>query len=419
MMKMYFKSVLAGLIAISAVFPFMGTEEVSAATKFKDVPGNHWAKDAIYSAVNKGYFKGYLDGTFRPSANITRAEFATLMSRVSNNMVEDGLGSFSDIKGHWAEAGITKAIGMGFISTMDYPNGFKPGTSLTRTEMAKWMASGLAAKNEDFKQALSDTEDTLVPVAEYHKGGLNKSDYPYVSVVLGTGLMAGYPDGTFGPSKTTTRAEVAVILARYETVQDKKASSYQDLNEMREVGLTGTNLLSATPHVYGKIAGTDKITSFDSFANKPYTMMYNRGTMTVHRMIVVDASTPNKPKNLYGKMFLDKDFSWSVRKDLYNVFLEATVVPSDDTSLTNAAFPGATLYNFTSAFGFKSGTLAKYGLTVLPESDNFLKTGFFKKDVPRRFWMHRYLNREWKQYDNGGSMGKYNTLSSFYIPRPE
>lgn len=138
--------------------------------------------------------------------------------------------------------------GMGFISTMDYPNGFKPGTSLTRTEMAKWMASGLAAKNEDFKQALSDTEDTLVPVAEYHKGGLNKSDYPYVSVVLGTGLMAGYPDGTFGPSKTTTRAEVAVILARYETVQDKKASSYQDLNEMREVGLTGTNLLSATPH---------------------------------------------------------------------------------------------------------------------------------------------------------------------------
>ncbi|MGM1048683.1 MAG: S-layer homology domain-containing protein [Bacillota bacterium] len=419
MMKMYFKSVLAGLIAVSAVFPFTGIGEVSAATKFKDVPVNHWAKDAIYSAVNKGYFKGYSDGTFRPNANITRAEFATLMSRVSNNMVADEFGSFSDIKGHWAENGVIKAIGMGFISTKDYPNGFKPGASLTRTEMAKWMSLGLAAKNEDFKQALSDTEDTLVPVAEYHKGGLNKSDYPYVSVVLGTGLMAGYPDGTFGPSKTTTRAEVAVILARYETVQDKKASSYQDLNEMREVGLTGTNLLSATPHVYGKIAGTDKITSFDSFANKPYTMMYNRGTMIVHRMIVVDASTPNKPKNLYGKMFMDKDFSWSVRKDLYNVFLEATVVPSDHTSLTNAAFGTSTLYNFTKGRGFESGTLSKYGLTALPESDNFLKTGFFKKDVPRRFWMHRYLNRDWSQDQNGGSMGRYNTLTSFQIPRPE
>ena len=414
-----FKGVLATVIASSAVFGFTGTEPVSAAAaKFKDVPANHWAKNAIDSAVNKGYFKGYSDGTFRPHANISRAEFATLMSRVSNNSVTDGLGSFSDVSGHWAESGVIKAIGMGFISKSDYTNGFKPGTSLTRKEMAKWMSSGLSAKNEDFKQAISDTKNTLVPVAEYHKGGLNKSDYPYVSVVLGTGLMAGYPDGSFGPNKTTTRAEVAVILARYETVQDQKASSYRDLNEMREVGLTGTNLLSATPYVYRELINSDKVASFDRFANKPYNMLYNRGKMTVHRMIVVDAETLTSHKNIYGKMFIDKDFDRFVREDTFPVFIEVTVVPNDNTSLTNAAFNPSTVYNFTKAMNFYSGTLNKFGIKALPSRTDYLDSGFFKKDVPRRFWMLRYMPKEWVE-DYSGSMGTGNTSVSFFIPKKQ
>lgn len=410
--------VALGLTALM-VTTFFNHSYASAASKsFKDVKANHWAKSAIDKAVSKGYFKGYSDGTFRPDANISRAEFATLMARVSNNELREGK-SFSDMKGHWAKDAVEKAIKMGFITVSDYPNGFKPSTSLTRREMAKWMSSGLAAKDTEFKKALSDTKNTLVPVAEYYKGGLNKADYPYVSVALGTGLMAGYPDGTFGPGKTTTRAEVAVILARFEKVQNSEASSYQDLNELREVGLTGTNLTTATPHVYTQIYGTNEIASFDRFANKPYTMMYNRGKMTVHRMIVVNESSPAKPKSLYGKMFIDKNFTWPIDKELYNVFLETTVIPSDNTSLTNAAFPTSTLYNFTTARGFKSGTLEQYGITALPVSDNFIKTGFFKKDVPRRFWMHRYLNREWDETQNGGSMGKYGTLTSFQIPKPE
>lgn len=179
---------------------------------------------------------------------------------------------------------------------------------------------------------------------------------------------------------------------------------------MREVGLTGTNLTTATPYRYSKISGTDKLTSFDRIKDKPYKMMYNRGMMTVHRMIVVEADSTKKPKNLYGKMFIDKEFTWSIQDGAYNTFLEATVIPNDNTSLSNAAFPTSTLYNFTQGRGFESGTIIKYGLTVLPKSDNFLTTGFFKKDVPRRFWMHRYLD------DNGGEMGSGNTLVMFGPP---
>lgn len=404
---------LAGSVLIGATLS--GGQVADASASFKDVPSNHWAKSSIDTAVAKGYFKGYSDGTFRPNANITRAEFAVLMSRISNNKVNEGNSSFSDIKGHWAESGINKAIGMGYISKSDYPNGFKPGTSLTRKEMAKWMASGLATNKSDFKQALSDTKDTLVPVAEYHKGGLNKTDYPYVSVVLGTGLMAGYPDGTFGPSKTTTRAEVAVILARLEQVQNKQASSFKDLNEMREVGLTGTNLLAATPYEYTKHFNSNDVSSFDRFANKPYNMLYNRGKMTVHRMIVVDAETVTNHNNIYGKMFMDKDFDRVFKSDYYAVFLEATVVPNDNTSLTNAAFSPSTVYNFTKAMSFYSGTLNKYGIKALPSNTDYLKSGFFKKDVPRRFWMVRNMPKEWVE-NYSGTMGVGSTLVSFSIP---
>ncbi|MGG1880720.1 S-layer homology domain-containing protein, partial [Paenibacillus cisolokensis] len=271
------------------------------------------------------------------------------------------------------------------------------------------------------KQAVSDTKDTLVPVAEYYKGGLNKADYPYVAVALGTGLMSGYPDGSFGPGKTTTRAEVAVILARYVNVQDKDPEDFQDLREMREVGLTGTNLTTATPHRYSKLRDSDTVLSFDRFANKPYSMLYNRGTMTVHRMIVVDASSKTKTNNLYGKMFMDSDFTFLVNNSSYNVFLEATVVPNDDSSLTNAAFPNSTLYNFTTGRGFNSKAAERYGLNVLPAYDNFLSTGFFKKGAPQRFWMHQYLNRDKSASVNGGEMGRIGngTLTSWSIPNGE
>ncbi|MBO2943830.1 S-layer homology domain-containing protein [Paenibacillus sp. F411] len=416
-MKNTWRPFMAGALCMGV---FLGGAEVVGAAKasFNDVPASHWAKASIEGAVAKGYFKGYADGTFRPQAHITRAEFAVLLSRISSNVVENDSSTFADIAGHWGRSGIEQSIGMGFLTPSDYSGGFKPDEALTRREMAKWMASGLAARNEGFKQALSDTKDTLVPVAEYYKGGLNPSDYSYLSVVLGTGLMTGYLDGTFGPSQPTTRAEVAVILSRYQQVQLKEASDYQDLEEMREVGLTGTNLLSATPHVYTKSYETERVSSFDKFANKPYPMLYNRGTMTIHRMIVVDAVSKTESKNLYGKMFMSSDLTVRVVDDHYNVFLEATVIPHDNTSLTNGAFPDSTLYNFTKGRGFESKTARQYGLTLLPVSDHFIKTGFFKKDVARTFWFHNHLNKDRNASVNGSHMGRLGngTLTSWAIP---
>ncbi|MEK4364026.1 S-layer homology domain-containing protein [Paenibacillus sp. FSL M8-0212] len=410
--------ILSGALVIG-IFPFTGNTSQAAVVSFKDVPTSHWAKASIDAAVEKGYFKGYSDGTFKPGATVTRAEFAALLARVAKGATEmEQANVFKDLTGHWSEIEVNRALSLGFLNSSDYPNGFKPGAALTREEMAKWLSSGLAAQDEDYKQALKDTENTLVPVAEYYKGGLKKAAYPYVSVVLGTGLMGGYPDGTFGPGKTTTRAEAAVILSRYEQVQESKATSYRDLNEMREVGLTGTNLTSATPFVYSKYENANYLNSFDLITEKPFSLRNNLGEMIVHRMIIADAPTASTVKNMYGKMFIDKDFDRFIDEDRYMVFMEVTVTPNGN-NLSNLALANSTGYRLTSgaASNFTSGAIKKYGIINLPRVD-YVKSGFFKKGVSKRYWMAQSINR-YRSEDvtlNGSSIRVGNSLTSFYIP---
>lgn len=57
-------------------------EETDVANKFKDVPDTHWASKAINELADKGIINGYEDGTFRPNEPITRAEIATIITRV-------------------------------------------------------------------------------------------------------------------------------------------------------------------------------------------------------------------------------------------------------------------------------------------------------------------------------------------------
>ncbi|WP_426333405.1 S-layer homology domain-containing protein [Paenibacillus silvae] len=415
-MKKVTQVLLSGALVLG-MLPFTGNAN-AAAPSFKDVPASHWAKASIDAAVSKGYFKGYSDGTFKPGATVTRAEFAALLSRVSKATPElEQANVFRDLTGHWSEAEVNRAVSLGFLKASDYPNGFKPSTALTREEMAKWLSSGLAAQNEDFKQALKDTDtaNTLVPVAEFYKGGLKKAAYPYVSVVLGTGLMAGYPDGTFGPGKTTTRAEAAVILSRYQQVQESKADSYRDLNEMREVGLTGTNLTSATPYVFLK-SEDGVISSFDRIVGKTVKFRNNLGTLTPHRMIVTDAKSKTDIGNLYGKMFIDESYGF-MNHDYYDVFMEVTVTPSGD-NLRNLIFHQEIANIFTTVSNFNSGKVKTFGITNLPIKE-YVNSGFFKKEVPRTFWMKFLLKRStegssnetWKSF----SIDK-NTSTSFSLP---
>lgn len=296
------KGLLKGLsISLALILMFIFTvEQASAATSFKDVPMNHWAHKSIHQATQKGYFKGYSDGTFRPNANVTRAEMIALLTRVLD-LPQEGNYPFQDKEAAWAHNAIGQAIQAGIVDRNDYGAKFQPNTPTTRAELSKWMANALAYKNPEYKQVIIDTKDTLLPIPEYYRN-LNKKHVPYIAVAMGTGLLGGYPDDTFRPNGNTTRAEVAVILSRLENVMKKQPTEFRDLEELRAVGVEGTNFHIVVEN--GMVLnGSDP---FREVRNKKITFTKNNvGYAKMNRLIFFGGQTKEEMDSIYAKMFVD------------------------------------------------------------------------------------------------------------------
>ena len=101
---------------------------------FKDVAESDWSQQAIGFMLEKGMIQGYEDGSFRPKADISRAEFAAMAARF-DKLVAGGGNSFFDVPDtHWAVASIDSAAAKGWVT--GYPDGsFKPERKITRAEV--------------------------------------------------------------------------------------------------------------------------------------------------------------------------------------------------------------------------------------------------------------------------------------------
>lgn len=298
-----YRKSIAATVATVAIATSLLLPSTAEANSFKDVKDNHWANSSIEQASKRDLISGYTDGTFRPNNKVTRAEFAAFLSRLSdvNERVAE---PFSDVSNtHWAKSAIEEGIALGFINPSDYPNKkFEPNKAMTRAEIAQWLTNGLIASNQEYEeieQTLKSSSLTLLPVAEFTKGTLSKNDVGSVGVMIGTGLITGYTDGTFKPSGNTNRSEVASILLRYLNTSAKDPSDIQALNELVEVAETGTNFYT----MGGEFIHEDKGRNWESLKKETHLMRNGNGTLRANRMILVDTRDLDNVKGIYKNLF--------------------------------------------------------------------------------------------------------------------
>ena len=123
---------------VTTMFARLLTEQIEAdktySNTFSDVPKGYWAADYIGYMQQFGIITGYSDGSFRPDAPVTRAEFAAIASRFEK--LTEGSKSFTDVPDtYWAARYINFAATRGWVT--GYSDGtFKPENPITRAEVA-------------------------------------------------------------------------------------------------------------------------------------------------------------------------------------------------------------------------------------------------------------------------------------------
>ena len=177
--------------------------------KFNDIDNYSWAKAQIESMAAKGIISGKKEGSYSPSDNITRAEFAALLVRafrINDDAAASGT-QFSDVKSDdWYASIVQKAVKAGLVT--GYEDGtFRPDDNISRQDMAVMLA-----------RALKEYKGVSVPtdVNQYLKFGdqVSISEYARESIAVASkyGVVKGNRDNVFLPRNNLTRAEAAVVI---------------------------------------------------------------------------------------------------------------------------------------------------------------------------------------------------------------
>ncbi len=178
-----------------------GKEEEAQLPSFSDIAG-HWGEAQIKQAVQQGIVNGYPDGTFKPNAHVTHAQFSVMLT---NALKLEGAGAalrFTDELniGDWAKSAVARLVEKGIVS--GYEDGtFRPAANISRAELAV-MAARATGGAEAEPAATSFTDDSDIPV--WAK--------PAVAKVHAAGIVSGRGDNRFAPKANATRAEAVTII---------------------------------------------------------------------------------------------------------------------------------------------------------------------------------------------------------------
>ena len=172
---------------------------------FTDVPADRWSFPYIKQLYDAGVVSGTSATTFEPTANVTRAQFVTMIAGLAGADVSGyASGPFDDVQtGSWYAPYVNWAAASGIVSGTSATT-FEPAAEISRQDMAVMLYNYAQQAGVQLKQT------TVTPFTD--EGSIAAYALPAVQALHSAGVISGMPDGRFQPQATTTREQACVVL---------------------------------------------------------------------------------------------------------------------------------------------------------------------------------------------------------------
>jgi hypothetical protein len=200
---------LAFGLTVGTVAPLVtAAPSFAQAGGFSDVSSSYWARDFIAELSQRDIIAGFPDGSFKPDAPVTRAQFAAMLRKANNEFKKATVrnaSSFVDVPStYWASSAIQAAYTTGFMA--GYPGSiFRPEQNIPREQVLVSLANGL---NYSSSTAAST-------VLNYYNDASSISNFARDPIAAATvnNLVVNYPNlNILNPARNATRAEVAAFI---------------------------------------------------------------------------------------------------------------------------------------------------------------------------------------------------------------
>ncbi len=195
-------SILISMLLIFNIFVPAFAQE-SSNIEMKDI-SNHWAEEVISKWVENKLITGYTDGTFKPDANITKAEFLIIVNRTFG-FNEIASNNYSDVlKNDWYYDTTLIAKENKYMDWYQEKK-LNPDDKITRQEVCAIIASIHSLKATEGLTGIQHYMDNE-SIPDWSK--------EYIDATVNKGYLKGYEDNTLRVDGEITRAEAVVILDR-------------------------------------------------------------------------------------------------------------------------------------------------------------------------------------------------------------
>ncbi len=185
---------------VSITGPAVPPPVVAPASIFNDMQTTHWAYPYVQTMNKAGVLSGY-NGNFRPEDDITRAEYAKVLATAFGLEAANDKG-FADVSADaWYAQYVNTLASLGIVNG-DNGN-FRPNDAISRQDSAVMLhrlLTYLEIATEQGELSFTDKD----AISEY---ALNA-----ISALTKAGIINGMGDGSFAPSSSITRAQVAKII---------------------------------------------------------------------------------------------------------------------------------------------------------------------------------------------------------------